>query len=1398
MKPFIILGITVLILPYLMTPIHSQTDILNPVLEIPCPAEDRMTIPPISDMTLQLRFVINSELQQELTDRDVSVTIEGIDASNADFSRPLIVNNVLTQFRGLRPYYFPLDSPLDLGNYELKIQRADLCSITSPFTVTKLNECALTYVRFSDPNLSLLSLYTSPRLNIEIQSLSAFRNAKAQWVINDVQVPGGLFELSSSNPDDSTLYSTFPIPQEYQVQSTSQKIALLFNFYVTNDCSEQVKFTLSPSPTISAFVNGVSSIYDTKTTMVTFSVSSDIAWIAFVASIEAVSSDPCSNVETGSGDFTVTCVINRIFSGTQQVAIQYLDVLTEFSTTITPKYPTMTPLASQSDVNTIKLGWTLPTDRWIQYQNRGVPNSYAKFTLHTRTAGGIEGGPELVVLNGLFDPSNGYPLTCNVLINRVQYNGLVMVPDTVEEVTLNIPLLDPNVFDSNGYVIVMSEVTGSGFPSENVNVQLAWSFQSYQPVPACSFNECPNGYQCSLYTGKCYNPAPIQPSTWTTSPLINSDNECQLQCPKHFTQSSDCTQCTCTTPICLTHTRSYQLFSSNSASWYKSSAYISQRGTILQRFVVNHFYSILGIAQLPYRDPNGVWDGNIPYSGLPSKDQTVPNLREEDIFIQFMNPTNENYFADTFILTISMNSVGYNDSSDVMYNISSRFRHIEERLKALLGPINLASPFLPTSFILDNKLAVVSYGNPNDRVKCRTSDGKIGNCPQMTTAMLTFSPFWSPCQNNQHVITPYCIGYDGASIESSVQTATNWCQRGYIGFPSMVSIPCSPTNTAKLPESPLNWSPPTTRQIVHAGDSILITWVWPTDQIYNPLYTIDIIYQTSSNSVPVILSTALASRNQALVTIPIPTDPILEFNEAFLLLRCTHVFKYRTPESNQWPLHVKPNLLCNNVDCGGNDMKCSPSSGECICHDGFEFDSTSGRCKLPCDGLCPQGICTIDQPDTCTNCTNGLLPPYCTTPTNCNNDQTTGLHSQCNNRGFIPFSSNNNNNSNNNNGCGSSCECLKHLFWTGEKCNSCLITDGIDSALQCDKLHTNLVKTRDNCQSCLCLPGSTGEKCNIKRLRVDVTYTEENPTTPLQDSNGVDSIPNDVRSALIHDMMLSFGLPIELIDLIGITNVSQSTSSSPFQLLKSNLTPQQSTPTRTTIITYSISTYNDQDMSMGFDSLSGMWDDLTKDDHYKSLPLSDVHQSFGLGSVSNVGTSQAPEENPPCDPKTENCECTDAERLSNGGVCPKKESGSSNTGIIIGVVVAVVIVVGVFIVTIVLVKYAKKNEKWCFSQPKRRQAQSNKQLELTISNDGSIGSHTPTFTKTNNSSKQTQSVTNSSAVDLIEIKDHGEKLPLGWTKHKHAVTGESLYINQEEMRSQKHSPLVAEGPSNGW
>jgi hypothetical protein len=64
----------------------------------------------------------------------------------------------------------------------------------------------------------------------------------------------------------------------------------------------------------------------------------------------------------------------------------------------------------------------------------------------------------------------------------------------------------------------------------------------------------------------------------------------------------------------------------------------------------------------------------------------------------------------------------------------------------------------------------------------------------------------------------------------------------------------------------------------------------------------------------------------------------------------------------------------------------------------------------------------------------------------------------------------------------------------------------------------------------------------------------------------------------------------------------------------------------------------------------------------------------------------------------------------------------------------------------------------------------------------SDGSSSMTTTTKNSSTGNKSAISGSStAIDLVEITGRGENLPSGWSEHKHAVTGQVMYINQSEM-----------------
>jgi hypothetical protein len=199
-------------------------------------------------------------------------------------------------------------------------------------------------------------------------------------------------------------------------------------------------------------------------------------------------------------------------------------------------------------------------------------------------------------------------------------------------------------------------------------------------------------------------------------------------------------------------------------------------------------------------------------------------------------------------------------------------------------------------------------------------------------------------------------------------------------------------------------------------------------------------------------------------------------------------------------------------------------------------------------------------------------------------------------------------------------------------------------------------------------------------------------------------------------------------------------------------------------------------------------------DSYPQLPVGNTEVSGEIGQANNVGDAIQPGTGEPveCNPETHRCDCSEEEKLANGGQCPlKSDKNSSTTGIIVGVVVGVAVVVLIFVSTILLTRWAKKNEKWCFAPQKRQKPHNDGHLELTMSETNSAISMTDT-------KLTTKSANSSTAIDLIEITDHGEDLPSGWSKHKHTVTGQIMYVNQIEMRSQKHSPLQDDDAGNGW
>jgi len=261
-------------------------------------------------------------------------------------------------------------------------------------------------------------------------------------------------------------------------------------------------------------------------------------------------------------------------------------------------------------------------------------------------------------------------------------------------------------------------------------------------------------------------------------------------------------------------------------------------------------------------------------------------------------------------------------------------------------------------------------------------------------------------------------------------------------------------------------------------------------------------------------------------------------------------------------------------------------------------------------------------------------------------------------------------------------------------------------------------------------------------------------------------------------MALSLGIDQSFVN---ITFIKQEDTPAAFDMA------EQQTGTKTTTVTYVVSP-----SSSGGDGLSSLGDLTNAWKNMKSsfgdLPISQTDASREIGTPKSASNSTNPESpsTPVC---LTDCPCE-------GSNCPKP-SKSSATPIIVGVVVGVVAVILLFVLTIVLVRYCRKNQKACF-KPTKNNENDNAHLELGSEVSTAHNSSTKSATKTKSKSDTKKSETKSATADLVEITDHGENLPAGWSKHQHAVTGQVMYVNQEQMISQKHSPLDANGGESAW
>jgi hypothetical protein len=1147
-----------------------------------------------------------------------------------------------------------------------------------------------------------------------------------------------------------------------------------------------------------------------------------------------------------TGAFEISVAINTLPPGDYSLMVNYFDAKfskVSFTVTDSDPYPMSTTKQQIVGKNAI-LGWTIPTNRYDQYKSQNAPPTLQyQFTLHASDPSQHVISAQAETLNPP-DPRTAYAiLHGDATFSQIDpsasitFLNLYQIPETATEVRLILPKLPQSLFPY-GFKIVMTVIQPENptLYHSFQNNNLVWEFSQSQ-FPEVTCVGCEAGVtECDKYSGICI---PIQPSTspiptWNVSPLVvPTTGQCKLICPLHFTPNGDCTQCVCLDATCQTYTRSYQVKFRVPSGWYQNGLYKTlNHGEMFSSYIATYLSNALGLSQLPPRPLSTNFNGL--YTGSPRStiDLGSPkdslNVGPEALFIQFLNPASiaasisakqyPLYHFERLLITISTHPL---DSTPTAQAIAARFTELHQRLLYIStmqsflerNPVTGYHPYLPFS---------IAFSTENDRVQlvdykkifasaptaattqCQSYlvNTLYNSCPLPTKTLLS-TQYWSQCSStsglNQSLL-PVCLDFFGQLVPVSTSDTPSWCQKGWYNYPAVSSIDSCPKEV-KYDDIPVDkniaWTPQKDVQISSNNDSVLVTWEWGSN--FNPTLTIDVLYYTSPKAYSQVLTTVLASKRA--VTVKIPENTSNGNFNAHIRLRCTQYAKYQTSLNDLLTLSVRAVNKCTS-DCIGANKQCIRSTGLCVCLPGFTQSLDSNDCVLPCTGKCASPeFCVVETPNVCGKCPEGTLPPLCSTPANCSNDSTTGLNSQCKKHGFIQLEENL---------CSKKCTCVSHQFWGGDDCSICNLVDinTTDPAVtQCVLKHTDVAKTRrdvsDNggleCQACACLPGYSGQFCEIESLRGTVTYSlvgepqipvedgddefliQSDPNQP-DDPNGLHFVSPQGLIVLQRDMELSLGLDAGSVTIINIFQTQQASL-----YIAMNPTQTPTTSTTSTTITYAANTGLS---SLG--DLTNAWNGLKNS--YPQLPVGNTEVSGEIGQANNVGDAIQPGTGEPveCNPETHRCDCSEAEKLANGGQCPLKlNKNSSTTGIIVGVVVGVAVVVLIFVSTILLTRWAKKNEKWCFAPQKRQKPRNDNHPELTMSETNSTISMTDT-------KLTTKSANSSTAIDLIEITDHGEALPSGWSKHKHTVTGQIMYVNQVEMRSQKHSPLQEDDAGNGW
>jgi hypothetical protein len=220
------------------------------------------------------------------------------------------------------------------------------------------------------------------------------------------------------------------------------------------------------------------------------------------------------------------------------------------------------------------------------------------------------------------------------------------------------------------------------------------------------------------------------------------------------------------------------------------------------------------------------------------------------------------------------------------------------------------------------------------------------------------------------------------------------------------------------------------------------------------------------------------------------------------------------------------------------------------------------------------------------------------------------------------------------------------------------------------------------------------------------------------------------------------------------------------------------------------------------DTLYDLWTGLGNKSGTTAIENSDSQSMIGIP----VGVPDAFD--PQCDPSiTPNCpngqnmlQDEDLDEL----IPPVEESEHATTSLIIVIVVPIASAVVVIIILVVVVCCCKKHQKACFAAKASRSTNPTKSKKSKSNSNSADQLELVAETQTKTSTPMTFSSGTSTSVDLIQCQlDAGEAaLPAGWKKMKHVSTGQILFINETEMKSQRthpaNAPKTTTTSEHGW